>query len=517
MNRAALSSLVVVALVAADAPAQTVLYEWPGLASGDAFGFAVTALGDVDGDGVPDMAAGCLASWPPPPQHPGYVDVRSGADGALLFHWSGHALQDRYGSALASVGDVDGDGTCDVLIGAPDPTQATHGLVELRSGRTGTVLVRHVGLAGDQFLGADVAAAGDRDDDGVPDLFAGGVGFARVYSGSDGSILFELDAPGSQLGTALAGGADLDGDGLPELVTGDWQSGSGGRVSVWSTSDSVPLMTFDAEDPVDQLGIDVAVVGDVDADGTPDIAGGAYMFNGVFIGEGGYAKVWSGATGAVLQRFSRSWPAPDFGFGEVVGGAGDIDGDGFADVVVASPGEVFSGRLGTRLLTFAGQVATGVGDVDGDGHGELLVGQPFSSPSAGGQAHLVAWDDPLPWVAFAGGPPGHHGVPSLNVDGPLLPLTNVHVSLSHGDEDANAFFVLGVSVLGAPFKGGVLVPAPDLVLGGLPVSSFGNLVFDFGFPAGVPSGTTLAMQTWVVDGQGPAGLAGSNGVVAVVP
>lgn len=121
-----------------------------------------------------------------------------------------------------------------------------------------------------------------------------------------------------------------------------------------------------------------------------------------------------------------------------------------------------------------------------------------------------------PWVDLGNGLAGTNGVPALEMTGPLTGGSVVNVSLTSALANSNAFFVLGFSLASVPAKGGVLVPAPD-VLVGLPVDALGNIGFGFAWPAGVPSVTTTWYQAWIQDPAGPVNFSASNGVSGTTP
>ena len=81
----------------------------------------------------------------------------------------------------------------------------------------------------------------------------------------------------------------------------------------------------------------------------------------------------------------------------------------------------------------------------------------------------------------------------------------------------DAWWVLGLAQLSAPFKGGVLVPSPDLIVGPVPLDGVGSLSTTFAWPAGLPTGTELFWQTWISDVAGPIGFAATNGLRSTTP
>src|SRR5262249_45362141 len=160
--------------------------------------------------------------------------VYSGADGSLLFTKTGAAAGDGFGTAVAGVGDVNGDGKGDFLVGAPysDTGGTDAGSAYLYSGANGSLLAQRNGAAAGDHFGAALAGAGDADGDGIPDLLVAapaaspggrsGAGSAYLYSGADGHLLFQRDGAAAQvaLGTSVTGAGDVDGDGRADFALG---------------------------------------------------------------------------------------------------------------------------------------------------------------------------------------------------------------------------------------------------------------------------------------------------------
>lgn len=357
------------------------------------FGWAVTALEDVDGDGQTDLAIGANEG--------GQILVYSGRSGALL-HTLGLAQSD-FGYALADAGDVDGDGRHDVVGGAP--AFGGSGTVRVHSGRTGALLLSLSGPRPGARFGVAVSTAGDYNRDGRSDVLVGadGANEAQIISGADGRVLLTLTGDG-RFGAGVARLPDTTGDGRDELLVAAPADGPG-RVRVYSGATGALLRTLDSEAGGSEFGTAfLASAGDVDADGKADIYVGDFAANN----GSGSAYVFSGLDGVRLHLFAGA-AREGLGTGR---GAGDVDGDGHADLAIGSYTyrspqaqgvgrvRVFSGRTGLALASYTGTVSggnfgfdtVGVGDLNGDRRLDLLV----SSQPLGEVVVLAGTVDPLP-------------------------------------------------------------------------------------------------------------------------
>ncbi|HEX5009793.1 MAG TPA: integrin alpha [Planctomycetota bacterium] len=520
----------------------------PGVDVGGQFGAALTALADLNGDGVPEVAVGApLAAG-----SKGRVTTHDGSNLAVVRTLVGVNSGDHLGSSLAVVGDLDGDGVVDLLAGAPDMDIAGHdaGAARLYSGFTGalldTVLAAAAG-AGDHF-GRALVSPGDVDGDGVDDLLIGAPqhdgtgtdsGRAELLSGATGALLGAWDGlPGDTLGSALAGLGDVDGDGVPDLLIGspkaDVLAKDSGLAQMISGATGAVLHDLAQlpcnGDAGDEFGTAVASVGDVDGDGVPDAVMSAPGDDCIGYAEGGSLWLFSGADAHELWHLNGADVGANLGV--ALAGPGDVDGNGVPDILVGSPLAVVPAQTGKALLLdggdghlllglhgdspgdFFGAAVAGAGDTDGDGLPDLLVGRPELQIIGPGSVHSV--HPAFLWTDLGHALAGSAGLPQLAGQGLLLEGWPLKLTLSSTAPGKPTTLVIGLQALAAPFKGGVMVPDPDLLLTGL-VSSASKLELAVHQPAGIPPGTQLYLQMWLVDAAGPKGLAASNALHADFP
>ena len=255
-------------------------------------------------------------------------------------------------------------------------------------------------------LGSDVAGIGDVDGDGFQDFLisvagssAGGTdsGRIRVHSGRLGTALLVLDGSASHdsLGASLAGLPDLDGDGTADVFGGATQSPGGtGYARAFSGATGAALFTFQGDSSGDRFGADVASAGDVDGDGVADLIVGAPEPGDAGNGPG-FARVFSGASGAVLHDVSGTSVGDVFG--SEVSGAGDADGDGFADFLVGAAGESGGAFDSGRVRVFSGVDGTVIHTFDGQFSNEGLgiAASSAGDVDADGTVDYVVGANPL--------------------------------------------------------------------------------------------------------------------------
>ncbi len=385
-----------------------------GVAGGEAAGSAVAFVGDLDGDFADDFVVGA------PLEATNGVDAgavrwHSGATGSVLRTTLGAAAGDLHGAAVAAAGDVDGDGTPDVIVGAPGDSTAgaAAGSFTVYSGATGAVLQHVDGDAAGDGMGSAVAGVGDANGDGYDDCAAGAPGSdlaatdggaVRVYSGADGTVLRTLlgSADGDAFGASVSGAGDLDGDCFDDVWVGAPGADNGavdaGRAIALSVATGAVLQSFDGLAGGDALGTAVAGAGDLDGDGVSDGVVGAPGDDTKALDAGSVVAI-SGATGTVL--WTREGRAAGDALGTAVSAGGKHDADAEPDVVVGVPGDDVAGVDAGAVLTLRGTdgaalrvdlgaaagdaagtaVASG-GDSDLDGYADVLFGAPGDDVAA---------------------------------------------------------------------------------------------------------------------------------------
>ena len=395
------------------------------------FGKSVSGAGDVNGDGFADLIAGA-----PDELNDGIGSARvySGTDGSLLYNFVGNSPGDLFGFSVSGAGDVNADGFADLIVGAPsnDRNNSPFGSARVLSGIDGSVLYTFDGDPTTDFFSRDLSGAGDVNGDGFADLIVGVPlnNSVRVFSGVDGSVLYNFfgDSTGDLFGRKVSGAGDVNGDGFDDLIVGapldDNNGQNSGIARVFSGVDGSVLYSFEGDSANDGFGRPVSGAGDVNGDGFADLIVGAAGDDNNGNGSGS-ARVFSGVDGSVLYTFDgdpSAFPILGDAFGSSVSGAGDVNGDGFADLIVGAPSDdpngqnsgsarVFSGIDGSILYTFDGDGSSdgflgdnfgvevsGAGDVNGDDVADFFVGALRGGTNNGGYVRLFVSQITIPFV-----------------------------------------------------------------------------------------------------------------------
>ena len=292
---------------------------------------------------------------------------------------------EKLGTTARMVGDVDGDGLSDLVVASRGtPSENVAPSIKVLSGATGAT----IHLWANQPANTGVAACGDFNLDGTPDVLIGS-NPVTVRSGGNGFALQQFPLPGAGvLGESLACLGDVDADGVPDVALSAFNAG---QVVVFSgaTAQLLYAVTVRAQNEAPEI----AVVADVDGDGISEFLASVESSNLAHTA----AKLYSGATGALIYDLSSMGS----NFGSAVCDAGDVTGDGITDLAVGARNTVhpvrgtsegavyiYSGASGALVSTIYspsadsdnfGRSLTNMGDINQDGVPDLAVGATLFS------------------------------------------------------------------------------------------------------------------------------------------
>ncbi|MXP27194.1 hypothetical protein GRI39_14335, partial [Altererythrobacter indicus] len=487
----------------------------------DKAGYSVSDAGDINGDGYDDLIVGAYngddggdaagEAYVIYGKASGFgtfdstgrrvVDL-TGLSASTGFVIQGAAAGDNLGTSVSSAGDINGDGIDDLIVGAPsaDINGSSSGDSYVIFGQSGTsrtridistlaasdgFIIRGDSVDGDDYLGWSVSSAGDVNGDGIDDLIVGAykgddggtdAGEAYVIFGSSGvfgtnisgrqvidttnltaaqGFIIQGDAVNDLLGWSASSAGDINGDGYDDLIVGARYGDDGGTNAgaayvifgsgdgfgtdvsgrqVIDTTNLTAAQGFIIQGAAadDQLGYSVSDAGDINGDGYDDLivgarygddggtnAGAAYV---IFGKETGFGTIALSAGLSATDGFTIIGAAESDYLGISVSSAGDINGDGYDDLIVGANGnedggnnagsayvifgkEAGYGTIDLANLTAAdgfiiqgdaardelGATVSAAGDIDGDGYDDLIVGayRGDDGGSDAGEAYII--------------------------------------------------------------------------------------------------------------------------------
>ncbi|MCK5833350.1 FG-GAP repeat protein [bacterium] len=341
-----------------------------GKIAGDRYGMTIASIGDINGDGYTDLAIGAPGSYQVS-DFKGQVSIYLGGNDPTkaAFDLVGDKAGDRFGTAISACGDINGDGIDDFAVGASknDDSGIDAGKVYIYFGGKQFDTVPDITLMGERYndwFGTSLAGGEDLNGDNVPDLLVGASYGGKNYSGvvyvflggnnlTTPAVVIEGESSGDSFGERIAILGDVSGDGVSDFAVSSYYHNAAGqrnsgKVYFYQGGSIIsvkPWQTVDGKRPQANFGFALASAGDVNGDGTPDIAIGAP-------GDGpnteGVAYIYAG--GPVIRdpiaTIYGQNPKDLYGYDIC---SGSVNGDKFSDVLIGTPfadiGDYRSGRV----------------------------------------------------------------------------------------------------------------------------------------------------------------------------
>jgi len=441
----------------------------------DYFGYCVSGAGDVNNDGYDDVIIGAQ----------GYYS--DGYDAGRVYVYYGGVSMDTiadiiitgdkadicFGGAVSGAGDVNNDGFADVMVNADR--------YENESGDYGRVFIFYGGSTNDTISdviieGVYISPGGDINNDGFDDVLIGSYRNKYIYFG--GGSMDSIADIALEESITMAGKGDYNHDGFADIITGDPDNDlngeDAGRVSLFYGSfqtNSTPDAVFNGERANEYFGKCISRAGDFNNDGYDDVIIGS-PYNDEAASNAGSAYIYCGGinmdTNPELVLFGQK---KDDHFGESVSYAGDVNGDGFSEVIVGGFGngyaQLFFGNSSmdnvshitfthAEASSFFGNCVSSAGDFNGDGFDDVIIGDfcNYMNGTHTGRAYL-----------YFGGP-AMDTIPDLTMEGEAAYNNFGEIVAYAGDVNDDGYSDV---VVGAPHyeRGNERVGRIYIYLGGL--------------------------------------------------
>lgn len=398
--------------------------------------------GDLNADGFEDLVIAekeYRNGWRP---YAGAVTAISGADRSVLFRMVGQERRLYLGISLDDLGDVNGDGFDDVIVGGrvTNTFLPAHGVVRVLSGKGDAILYEIENQARLGRLGTCVRGVGDLNQDGFPDfayladtsVFTANYGIIVAASGATGRPLYSIDGAADFDIWEFQGVGDLDGDAVPDLVVSfEPELHQAQGVAAFSGSTGAPLWKTIPPRREIAFGYPVAGAGDIDGDGHGDVLVGAPRWTTDVSNEHrGACYLLSGADGRIARITTGVSDNQYSWFAYALAGGTDFNEDGVPDYLIGASGDqvhgspigsgavhLYSGASGMRLASLAGAApSSGIG---------AWIELPHPPSRGEGTAVFV-----LGWVQIA--PSRWHSAIDAWIFRPYLRLNAHEVSATQG-------------------------------------------------------------------------------------